>query len=81
MQQADLDITKLDFNTPLFGPTTSLKTTSSLPSTDYQNDENYKYSAPHRGRVKTEEEQVSDESESNNSRCVSFEVTFLQFIT
>ncbi|KAL4227328.1 transcriptional regulator [Mactra antiquata] len=65
----NLDISKLDFNTPLF----DLTTTSSLPSTDYQNDENYKYTPPKR-KVKKEgvvDHEKSDESDtgsgSNNS--------------
>ena len=74
LQQGDLDITELDFNTPLFGPTTSLKTTSNLPLADYQNDESYKYSPPDRSRVKQEEHHASDESESNNSRFVLQEI-------
>jgi len=71
LQTADnLDITKLDFNKPLFGEIPCTKTTSKLPSTDYNNDESYKCSLP-RHKVK-QEDHVSDNSESNsnNSRCV-----------
>ena len=75
-----IDIPKIDFNTPMFGPVSTkkadLSTTSSLPSTDYQNDENYKYTPP-KGKVKDEEEpNRSDESDSasgsgsNITRCV-----------
>ena len=88
-----IDISKLDFNTPLFGPVSSstktssdLKTTSGLPSTDYQNDASYKYTPPKR-KVKEEEDEREEEdksdddsdsgsatgsgSGSNNSRLVS----------
>ncbi|XP_052793171.1 chromodomain-helicase-DNA-binding protein 1-like isoform X2 [Mya arenaria] len=60
----NLDITDLDFNKPLFGDIPT-KTTSKLPSTDYNNDESYKHSLP-RHKVK-EEDHVSNNSESNSN--------------
>ncbi|XP_045216418.2 chromodomain-helicase-DNA-binding protein 1-like isoform X4 [Mercenaria mercenaria] len=58
----NLDITKLDFNKPLF----DLSTTSSLPSTDYQTDENYKYTPPKR-KLKDEDGDDNDKSEDSES--------------
>jgi len=67
----NLDISKLDFNTPLFGPVPSSKkadlcTTSSLPSTDYQNDESYKYTPPKR-KVKDGDDDEVEENEKSDS--------------
>ncbi|XP_060556044.1 chromodomain-helicase-DNA-binding protein 1-like isoform X5 [Ruditapes philippinarum] len=59
----NLDITQLDFNKPLFDLTT---TTSSLPSTDYQTDENYKYTPPKR-KLKNDDGDDNDKSEDSES--------------
>ncbi|KAL3867259.1 hypothetical protein ACJMK2_044474 [Sinanodonta woodiana] len=75
-----VDISKLDFNIPLFGPLNTSasegrSTTTSLPSTDYENDKNYnKYnSSKRKATIKTEddgEEEDEDKSEESGSGSV-----------
>ena len=64
-----IDISKLDFNTPLFGPVSKTKsepkTTSSTSSNDF-NDSSYKNLTPKR-KIKNEDDEDQEEHKSDDS--------------
>ena len=90
-----IDISELDFNTPLFGPVSKTKSEPKTPSSvslnDYNNDSSHKF-PPQKRKIKDEDNEdkegnKSDDSDSgsgsgtgsNNSRYIVSEVLLLVF--
>ncbi|XP_052277549.1 chromodomain-helicase-DNA-binding protein 1-like isoform X3 [Dreissena polymorpha] len=63
----NLDNSNLKFDTPLFAEFNTSKTTSALPSTNYETEGSYSHRLPPRPLKKENNSHVSDDSESNSN--------------